>query len=54
VPVDYITIRHTFTFAHKLDLKKPPFNWLVLASSKEIVSTEKALDGDAVFVMFVR
>jgi hypothetical protein len=52
VSVDHITIRYTFPFAHKLNLEKPsPFDWLTLASSKEIASVEKALDGEAVLIM---
>jgi hypothetical protein len=51
-PVDHIIIRDTFTLVHKLNLKEsPPSNWFALASSNEIASIEKALDGDAVFIM---
>jgi hypothetical protein len=48
---DTLSHFHTFTLAHKLNLKKPPSNWRLLASSKEIASIKKASDGDAVLIM---
>jgi hypothetical protein len=47
-----MTIRDTFTLAHKLNLKEPLLSdWLALASSNEIASVEKVLDGDTVFIV---
>jgi hypothetical protein len=52
MPIDHITIRDTFTLAHKLSVKEPPpSDWLALASSNWTTSVEKALDGDAVLIM---
>jgi hypothetical protein len=52
VPGDDITIRDTFTLAHKLSLKESPSSdWLALASSNWIVFVGKALDGATVFIM---
>jgi hypothetical protein len=52
VPADDITIRDTFTLAHKLSLKdSPPSDWPALASSNRIAFAGKASDGAAVFTM---
>jgi hypothetical protein len=50
-----MTIRDTFTLAHKLGLKKPPLSdSLALTSSNSVAHIGKALDGDAVFIMLDR
>jgi hypothetical protein len=50
--IDHITIRNTFTLAHKLSVKEPLLSdWLIFISSNWIASVEKALDGDAVLIV---
>jgi hypothetical protein len=46
VPIAHISIRDTFTFAHKLNLKElRPSDWLGFASSDWIASGGKTSDG---------